>query len=186
MLQRPRPASPIRIDAVSPSSSDIHRNLCPNAKLQRQGYKTFLFRTIMAAKGDSPRDRSLLGSNQLGIAAQLNDRRKQGTLVVAATWAFCLLTEAPPPPQRSPPLVLRLRQAPALPPLPFALEGLPYPVLPCAPRLSAHFGRRFRFDGRKKSAPPKEGQRGFLSNKEPDRDYSSNVPFTTISPSRII
>lgn len=118
--------------------------------------------------------------------------KKHRALVVTATWAFCLLRDTPTPPLRPSPPVFQLtatpheRRALSLPPHPLALEGLPYPVLPCAPRLSAHFGRRFRFDGRKKSAPPKEGQRGFLSNKEPDRDYSSNVPFTTISPSRII
>ena len=182
MLQRPRPASPIRIDAVSPSSSDIHRNLCPNAKLQRQGYKTFLFRTIMAAKGDSPRDRSLLGSNQLGIAAQLNDRRKQGTLVVAATWALCLLREASPPPQRSPPLVLRLRQARRYHPSPSPLNGHPF-----ATRFSLASGAVVFLWGTKKiRAAERNDSADSHSGEEPGRGYSSKVPFTMISPSRII
>lgn len=91
----PRPAPPTRIDTFTPSSSDIHSNLCPNEKFRRQGCNTFLFRTTMAVTGDSLRDRSLLGSNRLCIAAQLNDRRKQGALVVSATGAFCLSAAAP-------------------------------------------------------------------------------------------
>lgn len=121
-------------------------------------------------------------------------RKKLKALVVGATRAFCLSAETSLPIDvttvvvRSGSTAAPLKRPDTFVASPFLslLKGFPGPARPCV-RAFLQLRKPASFSpGTKNPRRPKEGQRGFLSNKEPDRDYSSNVPFTMISPSRII